>query len=100
MTSASSEGEPGELPDFDALRAKRNAAVQEQVRKLAEEFGVPLESMRSNFSPNACYCACPDGPCEHSWDGPEWRSEDGCAMSCTCSRCGTTAMSHSMRVGP
>ncbi len=29
-----------------------------------------------------------------------WESEDGCAWSATCSRCGCTAMSHDMRNAP
>jgi hypothetical protein len=86
--------------DFNRLRARRNESVRQSMQKLADEYGVPLESMRSNFNPDACYCACPDGPCEHDWTGPEWVSEDGCSISSTCARCGTTSMSHSMRVGP
>ncbi len=86
-------------PDFDALRAARNASVQESMQKMADEYGIPLQSLRSNFNPSACYCACP-GPCEHKWDGEEWVSEDGCGSSVTCSRCGCTAMSHDMRVLP
>jgi hypothetical protein len=35
-------------PDFDALRAVRNAAVLEMHEKMADEFGVPLQSLRSN----------------------------------------------------
>lgn len=86
-------------PDFEALRAERNASVLEQHKKLEKEYGVKFGS---TFNPNACYCACgsdPKGPCEHKWDGPGWESEDGCASSITCSRCGTTAMSHSLRTG-
>ena len=33
-------------------------------------------------------------------DGDGWESEDGCAWSATCSRCGSTAMSHDMRNAP
>ena len=85
-------------PDFDALRAQRNATVQEHLQKMADEWGVPLQSLRSNFNPAACYCACgTGGPCEHKWD---WGSEDGCALSATCSRCGCIAMSHDMRNAP
>lgn len=87
-------------PDFEALRAKRNASVAASHAKLELEYGIKLSS---NFNPNACYCACgsePRGPCEHKWDGPDWESEDGCACSVTCSRCGTTAMSHDLRTGP
>jgi hypothetical protein len=89
-----------DVPDFEALRRKRNASVQEHLQKLADEHGVPLQSLRSNFNPHACYCACPEGPCEHKWDGEGYESEDGCCWSATCSRCGCTAMSHDMRVMP
>ncbi len=85
-------------PDFEALRAERNREVLEAHQRMAEECGVPLQSLRSNFNPAACYCACgTGGPCEHNWDGAEWVSDDGLASSVTCSRCGTTAMSHDMR---
>ena len=88
-------------PDFEALRARRNAAVQEMCQKIADEWGAPLQSLRSNFNPAACYCACgTGGPCEHKWDGEGWESEDGCAWSATCSSCGCTAMSHDMRNAP
>lgn len=33
-------------PDFDALRARRNVAVQEMHQKMADEWGVPLQSLR------------------------------------------------------
>lgn len=87
-------------PDFDALRAARNQAVKESMQRLADEDGIPFESLQTNFNPHACYCACGSGgPCEHKWDGPVWESEDGCMSSVTCSRCGGTAMSHSLRTG-
>ena len=86
-------------PDFNALRAQRNAAMQEVQDAIAKQWGIRPEAMQSNFNPNSCYCACP-GPCEHDWTGPEWRSEDGCASSVTCARCGCTAMSHDLRVLP
>lgn len=91
------------LFDFDELRAKRNYEVLESMKKLADELGIAPERLRSNFNPDACYCACgsdPRGPCEHKWDGPDWESIDGYAMSVTCSRCNTTAMSHDLRNGP
>lgn len=86
-------------PDFEALRAERNASVMRIVKKQADEWGVPVESLQTTFDPKACYCACASGgPCEHKWDGEPWES-DG-AWSVTCSRCGCTAMGHDMRVGP
>ena len=89
-------------PDFEELRAKRNAAVKERTETIWKELGGEGENkIWSTFNPNACYCACGiGGPCEHKWDGDEWMSDDGCASSVTCSRCGMTAMSHDMRCLP
>lgn len=42
-----------------------------------------------------CVCRCPDGPCEHKWDGPEKEIEFG--FTVTCSKCGMSAISHDMR---
>ena len=42
----------------------------------------------------------PKDTCEHKWDGPDYESEGGLCFSVTCSRCGITAMSHSMRNAP
>lgn len=90
-----------ELPDFEALRAERNRRVIEHHQKIADEHGVSLQSLRSTFNPNACYCACSsNGPCEHKWNGKQIYFADGCGSSSTCSRCGCTAMSHDMRVMP
>lgn len=48
---------------------------------------------------HVCRAGCvDDGP--HQWDGPEWVSEDGSSNSATCSRCGMTAMHHSLMTGP
>lgn len=91
----------GGTPNFAALRAERNAKAQAWAEKFAEEHGVPLQSLRRSHNPNACYCACgTGGPCEHRWDGPDWESDDGLCSSVTCSRCGSTAMSHDMRYAP
>lgn len=87
--------------DFESLRDKRTASVMAVMQKIADECGVAVESLHSNYNPNACYCACvTGGPCEHTWDGETWESEDGGACSTTCSRCGCSAMSHDMRVCP
>lgn len=88
-------------PDFEALRAERERAHTEFMQKFADEHGVPLQSLTSSHRSNACYCACAThGPCEHRWDGPGYTSDDDCCWSATCSRCGTAAMSHDMRVLP
>lgn len=48
-----------------------------------------------------CKCECPDGPCTHKWDGEGISGEyGGREESVTCSKCGMSAMSHSMWVGP
>lgn len=82
--------------DFEALRFARNAERAAFVEKMkAEGWGVASGCMHND--PNACYCACPEGPCEHDWNGKPYEAE-GC-WSTTCSRCGITSMSHSMRTG-
>lgn len=53
-----------------------------------------------------CKCTCGregERVCEHAWDGPEQvieYPEGGCSSSATCSRCGMSALSHAMWVGP
>lgn len=87
--------------DFEALRAERNRRVLESLRSIADKYEFSFESMAANYNADNCYCACGSGgPCEHRWDGEGVEFDDGCGWSATCSRCGGTAMSHSMRVGP
>lgn len=65
--------------DFEALRTERNRQVMEHIQKMADKLGAPLSSLRSNYNPNACYCACATGgPCEHKWDGEGVEFDDGC----------------------
>lgn len=86
-------------PDFDALRAERNAAVQKIIEAVAKEQGWPVSEVKTSFNPDACYCDCAGGgPCEHKWDGPIFRDEDDCMRSTTCSRCGLTSFSHDIRL--
>jgi hypothetical protein len=86
-------------PDFDALRAERNAAMAAFAEEMrADGWDVSECALRDS---DACYCACGSGgPCEHTWNGPEYVSDDGCMSSATCARCGLTAFSHSMRNCP
>lgn len=91
LAAAKAIGE-GLNPNFEALRNKRNQAIE----ALAEKYGIH----HVIFNPNACYCACPDGPCEHKWNGPDYISQDQTLTSVTCSRCGAIAAYHDMRVGP
>lgn len=88
-----------EKHDFDALRAKRNAAVEKMVHEIAEKHGFKGQ-VHSSFDPNACYCDCINGgPCEHDFRG--WRDiTDGdgnvCGGETFCQRCGMGSMSHSL----
>lgn len=50
-------------------------------------------------SSNTCECRCPDS-CGHQWDGPEESFDEGLGWSVTCSKCGMSAVSHDMWVGP
>jgi len=94
----------GPVPDFAELRRQRNEARRRLIAELKAKLGIsPDDACEPGCAccgDDACYCACPDGPCEHTWDGPDWESEDGGTCSVTCSRCGGTAISHDMRVMP
>jgi hypothetical protein len=90
-------------PDFDALRKTRD----ENIERIAKELWVELGG-NPNEAPHfhscehkaACYCACPDGPCEHQWHGERpilGEDEQPCGFEAFCERCGQGAMSHSMR---
>lgn len=84
-------------PDFDALRAERNAKHEAWVKQMQSEGW----QIASHYDRYACYCACGNGgPCEHKFDGEPYESKDGSLWSATCSRCGMTAYSHSMRFMP
>lgn len=86
-------------PDFDALRAKRNADVDRIVGEVCAKHGWDPAKVQSNFDPDSCYCACPEGPCEHDFQG--WRDfEDGSGGERVCTRCGLGAMSHDLRCMP
>lgn len=89
-----------ERPDFEALRKARNENIRRAVREMCAEHGWDESTMHMHsFNPDACYCNCPEGPCEHDFQG--WREfEDGSGGEQVCSRCSLGAMSHSMRVGP
>lgn len=92
-------------PDFEALRAARNASVEKMLRELHVKMGGdPNAPIRTTFDPHACYCSCgaDENLCEHNFSG--WRDivdEDGAVRGgeAVCSRCGMGAMSHSMRCG-
>jgi len=80
-------------PDFEALRKERNIKVREELEEVAKKMNIK-GVLHHNFDWNACYCACPEGPCEHNWEG--WREiENGGERFCT--RCKMGAMSHTLR---
>ena len=86
--------------EFDELKRKRAEAMVRVRERIAEKWGVKPEELHIHDcdAGSPCYCACPDGPCQHVWDGPEYTEEN--MSSVTCSRCGTPAIYHDMRVGP
>jgi len=84
-------------PNFEELRANRNVETEAAIKASEEKYG--MEVLRRP-DPNACYCACSSGgPCEHTWDGKPYENEEEGVWSATCSRCGCTAISHSLRTG-
>ena len=91
-------------PDFPALRAARDEALRKVAAEMIERLGGDPATALVHFSgADGCYCACPDGPCEHEFDG--WRDilddEGGvCGGEAVCRLCGMGAMSHSLRCGP
>lgn len=85
--------------EFDELKRKRDEAVRAVVAEVARKWGRDPSEMRAHVSGEGpCYCACPDGPCQHIWDGPEYRDDN--SSSVTCSRCGAVALDHDMRCAP
>jgi len=87
--------------EFEELKRKRDEAILATVKRVCEEQGWDPATVRTHVSgSDHCYCACPDGPCQHIWDGPEHVSEDEHLFSATCSRCGSVAFYHDMRCAP
>lgn len=85
--------------EFEELKCKRDEAIQAAVVALCDKHGWSLESAHVHVSGSRnCYCACPDGPRQHIWDGPAYQEEG--MISTTCSRCGEVCAYHDMRVMP
>lgn len=100
LTAGGDDGASGdEKPDFAELRRRRDAALERTIQEICDEWGWDRDEVLVHVSPGGCYCACPDGPCEHEWRG--WRDfEDGCGGERVCAKCGAGAMGHDMRVLP
>lgn len=85
--------------EFEELKRQRNAAMKTVLEGIAKEWGCdPAQLHVHDCAADQCYCACPDGPCQHIWNGPEYREDN--MSSVTCSRCGTPAIFHDMRCAP
>lgn len=85
--------------EFDELKRVRDDAIRTLVHEVCEQEGWdPTRASFHSSDMSGCYCACPDGPCQHKWDGPD--REEYCMVSKTCSRCGTVAAYHDMRCMP
>jgi hypothetical protein len=85
--------------EFEELKRERDAKFQAWLAKMCAEEGWDPKDVHVHRSHGSgCYCACPDGPCQHKWDGAEF--VDGSLSSATCSRCGEIAFSHDMRCAP
>lgn len=90
-----------EQPDFAKLRAERDAAIERMAKEMHVKLGGDPNDLPKFHCRDygGCYCACPDGPCEHQFEG--WREfDDGCGGEMFCQLCGEGAMSHSMRFLP
>lgn len=85
--------------EFDELKRKRDKAMADVVSAVCREQGWDEKKAHVHVSGSKdCYCACPDGPCQHVWNGADL--DMGSTVSTTCSRCGMSAFSHDMRCIP
>lgn len=93
--------------EFDALKAERAREIERVIRAVYERNGWPVSKLHAHVSygggTDDCYCACPDGPCQHEFDG--WRdilddNEQPCGGEQFCRRCGMGSMVHSLRTAP
>jgi hypothetical protein len=86
--------------EFDELKRTRDEAVAAIVKSISEHYGWDLSKVLFHCSPHpgTCYCACPNGPCQHEWNGEPVSDEH--SWSVTCARCGMSATSHDLRCCP
>lgn len=91
--------------EFDELKRKRDEGIRAAITALCEKLGWDTFKIgvHSHDLAAECYCACPEGPCQHIWDGPGRDilndHDEPCGFETTCSRCGMGSMSHSLRIG-
>jgi hypothetical protein len=87
--------------EFEELKRQRDEKFQAWFDGFCKEQGWEPKDVHVHRSHGSgCYCNCPEGPCQHKWDGPWWTSGDGCTGSATCSKCGELAFNHDMRCAP
>jgi len=61
----------------------------------------PVTVFACGSSRGPCKCECATGgPCDHQWDGPWEEFEGGGGGTATCSRCGMSALHHSLWTSP
>lgn len=86
--------------DFSRLKAERDSNLASLVDGFCAEHGWDRSEVQFHASgTQGCYCACPDGPCQHQFHG--WREfDDGRGGERVCKNCGLGAMSHDMRFMP
>lgn len=85
--------------EFEVLKAKRDAAISAVVDAFCRDQGWDRSEAHVHVSHSGgCYCACPEGPCQHVWGGKPWQDEN--SFSVTCSRCGEIALYHDLRFAP
>ncbi|HEV7433923.1 MAG TPA: hypothetical protein VGO22_03490 [Pseudorhizobium sp.] len=87
--------------EFAELKRRRDNTLSEFLEQTAIRLFGSTEGVTAHVNRGGnrddCYCGCPDGPCQHEWNGP-WREfEDGCGGEVTCARCGMGSMSHDLR---
>lgn len=95
--------------DFDELKRQRDVAIEAVINAECEKQGWSRSEIFFHAShSHGCYCACPDGPCQHVFNGPvvPLGLEEGedpkqaCGWSVSCSKCGLDAMSHDIKFMP
>jgi hypothetical protein len=85
--------------EFDELKRTRDAAYEAWFAEMCAEKGWnPADVLVHRSHGSGCYCNCPDGPCQHEWNGEP--HQEGGMWTSTCSRCGEWSINHDMRCGP
>ena len=91
--------------EFTELKRKRDEGILKVVAEVRKKLwpdapdDEPVQFHCRDYSAD-CYCNCPEGPCQHEFDG--WRDihdDEGrvCGGEQFCQRCGMGSMNHSMR---